>query len=275
MTKVFDGRLLASKKEEVLKKKVLRLKEKRNLIPKLATILPGTDPASVLYVNLKKKAAERIGCEVEIFEVGERKQAEYIVRLIKSLNQDPPVHGIMVQMPLPLRMRKGRELIINTIAKEKDVDGLKEDSLFIHPTVRAVLEAIKKSKKKPPATVCVMGASGMVGKPLVKELEKQGYSVTACNSRTQNLMQKTQAADILVSCVGIPGLITGEMVRKGAAVIDVGSPKGDVNFDEVKGKASFITPVPGGIGPLTVSFLLENLVHSAYNTLKHTSTRSS
>lgn len=275
MTRIFDGRDLAAKKEAILKKKVARLREKKNLIPKLATILPGSDPASVLYVNLKKKAAERIGCEVEIFEVGERKQADYIVRLIKSLNQDPLIHGIMVQMPLPMRMGKGRDLIIDAIAPQKDVDGLREDGLFIHPTVMAVLEAAKKSKRKPPAKVCVVGASGMVGRPLVEELEKNGFAVTACNSKTKYLDRRTREAEILISCAGVPGLITGEMVKKGAAVIDVGSPKGDVLFEEVKKKAGFITPVPGGIGPLTVSFLLENLIQSAYNTPKHTFTRSS
>lgn len=263
MAIIFDGKKFAAEKEFSLRIRVLGLKT-RGVYPKLASIIIGDDPASVLYVNLKKKAAERIGAELDIYRLPEKTKLEDILLLIGTLNVDPNVHGIMVQMPLPERLAESREKIIMTVSPEKDVDGLQAESRFLHPTSKAVVEILDMAKKGLPEVtfkhVCVVGATGMVGAPLVKELKSEGYQVSECGKETSDLSEKTLAADVLISTTGVPGLIKGSMVNKGAIVIDVGSPKGDIEFEAVSKKASFITPVPGGVGPVTISCLLENLI---------------
>lgn len=268
MATIFDGRAYAARKILELDKEVVILKN-RGIYPKLASIIVGEDPASKLYVSLKKKKAEGIGAEMDIYFLKEKENIETILALIDSLNSDPTVYGIMVQLPLPANFSKGdKEEIINSIKKEKDVDGLREGSLFLHPTSKAVIDIINESKKevdyRTNCVVCVVGATGMVGMPLVKELKKEGYEVVECSHDTKDLKEKTSKADILISATGIPDLIKQDMVKKGATLIDVGSPKGD--FDpscyEV---ARFITPVPGGVGPITISCLLENLLTAAGN----------
>lgn len=266
MAIIFDGRAYAEKKLLKLDKEVALLKN-RGIHPKLASIIVGEDPASKLYVFLKKKKAEAIGAEMDIYYLKEKELLEAILALIDSLNSDPSVSGIMIQLPLPANFSKGdKEEIINSIKKEKDVDGLREGSLFLHPTSKAVIDIINESKKevdyRTNCIVCVVGATGMVGTPLVKELKKEGYGVIECSHNTQDLKEKTSKADILISATGIPDLITSDMIKKGATVIDVGSPKGD--FDpSCYTVAGFVTPVPGGIGPITISCLLENLIVSA------------
>src|SRR4030042_2231167 len=260
-TIVFDGRKRAAEKEISLSNRVLGLKA-RGVYPKLASILIGSDPASRLYVNLKKKAAERIGAELDIYLLKENSKLEEIITLIDSLNNDDTVQGIMVQMPLPADLQKHKTEIVRTILADKDVDGMRSDSEFLHPTSKAVIEIIKKAqedlgKKK---TVCVVGATGMVGVSLVKQLKSDGFTVLGANRKDVDLERKTSEANILVSATGHPGLITGKMVQHGVVVIDVGSPKGDIDFESVSPKASFITPVPGGVGPLTISCLLEHLI---------------
>jgi methylenetetrahydrofolate dehydrogenase (NADP+)/methenyltetrahydrofolate cyclohydrolase len=270
MVTIFDGRKFAAEKETTLKLRVLGLKA-RGAYPKLASILIGNDHASELYVNLKKKAAERVGAEVNIYFIKENSKPEDLFFLIKTLNEDKTVQGIMVQMPVPGKLGELKNKIIDSVDPEKDIDGLQDNSNFLHPTSKAVIEIIDEAKKQlkinnlPPSggrqfKICVVGATGMVGKPLVKELKEQKYDVIECNLKTLDLKSKTLQADILVCTTGVPNIIKGDMVKPGAVVIDVGSPKGDVDFAEVSKKAEFISPVPGGVGPVTITCLLENLI---------------
>lgn len=266
MATIFDGRKFAAEKEITLQNRVLGLKA-RGVYPKLASIIIGNDPASVLYVNLKKKAAERIGAELDVYHISEKAKLDEIILLIDTLNTDETVQGIMIQLPLPGKIQNSKSEIINTINPNKDVDGLRENSSFLHPTSKAVIEIIDEAKKKKyqplnvvPCKVVVVGATGMVGAPLVKELKNQNYKVVECNSDTPTLKGETLQGDIVISCAGVPNLIMDDMVKNGAVVIDVGSPRGDVDFELVSKKVAFITPVPGGVGPVTISCLLENLI---------------
>ena len=273
MATIFDGREYSLKKKILLKTNVDRLRE-TGVIPHLATILIGNDKASELYVNLKKKFIEEIGCQVDVYDMrhdmssdgrhklNENTRVSEIEILIDSLNTDKTVQGIMIQFPLPQKLSSKKEGLINLIDPNKDVDGLQENSKFLHPTSKAILEVIALAvyeTKQEIKTVCVVGASGMVGKPLVKELKKLNYEVIECNSDTKDLELKTASADVVVSATGQANLITSEMVKSEAVVIDVGSPFGDVNPD-VSEKTGFITPVPGGVGPVTITCLAENLI---------------
>lgn len=257
MATIFDGRSYAEKKFGELGKEVAKLKN-RGIRPKLASILIGEDPASKLYVSLKKKGAESVGIEMDIYYLKEKESPDDILILINNLNSDSAVHGIMVQLPLPPNFSLGdKEKIINLIKKEKDVDGLRGDSPFIHPTAVAILQAINEAKHQlkignKQLSICIKGKGGMVGSALLKAIKKTNY----------RLIEKPEKADILVSATGSPNIIKKEMVKKGAIVIDVGSPGGDIDPSCNK-IASFITPVPGGVGPVTVSCLLENLIVSA------------
>jgi methylenetetrahydrofolate dehydrogenase (NADP+)/methenyltetrahydrofolate cyclohydrolase len=264
MAIIFDGREFAAEKEATLQVRVLGLKS-RGVFPKLASILVGNDPASTLYINLKKKAAERIGAEVDVYLIKEKSDIHDLLLLIKTLNGDKTVHGIMVQMPIPGKLGKASDKIIKAINPDKDVDGLRAGSRFLHPTSKAVFDILKEAEKvldRKMDSVCVVGAFGMVGVPLVKELKEEGYKVTECGSKTGDITPKTLAADVVVSVTGVPGLIMDEMIKSEAVVIDVGSPRGDVDAAGVVKKASFITPVPGGVGPVTISCLLENLINA-------------
>jgi len=273
MSLFFDGKDFANSKEEFLKKKVSSLR-KRGVIPKLFSIIVGEDPASVLYVNLKKKRGEKIGVKVEVKSFSEGSSVSDIVHEIKKANKDKSVHGIMVQLPLPPNFSdKDRNKIINSIARKKDVDGLRDDSPYLTPTVKAVLEVIKKAtpyieqlNSKETSLgykVAVVGYKGFEGSKIFKVLKEMGYDVSGVDRKDKDLKAKTLKADILISVTGSFGIIGKEEVKEGAIVIDVGSPKGDVRIDEIIDKASFISPVPGGVGPVTISCLLENLVFSA------------
>jgi len=252
MATIFDGKKFASQKEEELKA--------LGRHPKLVSILVGNDPASKLYVMLKKKFAERVGAILEIKEF-DRASADEIENYIKSVNTDGSVNGVMIQLPLPENLKDDTQKLIDAIDPKKDVDGLRSDSPYLHPTSKAVVQIIKESERLG-GIVCVVGATGMVGRPLVNDLKKKGYDVIECDSKTLNLNKETLKADIIVSATGVPKIIKEDMVREGAVVIDVGSPKGDVDFEGVSKRAGFITPVPGGVGPVTISCLLENLMQS-------------
>ena len=263
MAIIFDGKLFAAEKEANLGIRVLGLKA-RGIYPKLASIIIGKNPASELYVNLKKKAAERIGAEVDIYFLGENSKIDDILLLVDTLNTDEGVNGIMVQLPLPGNIAKFKDRIIGSINQEKDVDGLRQDSQFLHPTSKAAIDILKfaeKGLKVKPKTVCVIGSTGMVGTPLVKELKEEKYDVVEVNAETKNLAEKVKSADVLISATGVPSLIKSDMIKSDSIVIDVGSPKGDVEVEASK-KAAFITPVPGGVGPVTISCLLENLIEA-------------
>jgi len=265
MAIIFDGKAFAHKKEDELYHKI----EKLGVKPVIATILVGEDPASRLYVSLKQKAAERVGAEMDIYEYPENITEEELIFKINELSRDKTLTGIMLQLPLPGNLRNKTSHILAHIPFNKDVDGLRENSPFIPATTKAVLailgEAEKKIKIGPDSYVVVLGAKGMAGRSLVAELTKLGYEVGALDKEIEanNLIKETTSAKILISATGMPNIITREYVKKGAVVIDVGSPKGDVNFSEVKDKVAFITPVPGGVGPVTVISLLENLAEAA------------
>lgn len=272
-TIIFDGCAFAVKKEKKLKKQVLKLKKKR-ITPKLVTILVGNDPASEMYVRIKKKAAERIGCEIEIVEhpksvlmVNDNLRLR-IISTVKKLNNDKSVHGIMLQMPLPENFsKKDRDEIINYISKEKDVDGLRDGSFYLTPTVKSVIYVLKEvvlllPLKEAPCKVVVVGYTGFEGRKIYRVLKEMGYKVIGVDSKTKNMKERILKADILISVTGSTGLIKESMVKEGCTLIDIGAPDGDIENKAYK-KASFISPVPGGIGPVTILSLLENLVESA------------
>jgi methylenetetrahydrofolate dehydrogenase (NADP+)/methenyltetrahydrofolate cyclohydrolase len=281
MAIIFDGKKFAEEKKKLLSYQVKKFL-KKGIILTLASIYLSSDAASVLYTKLKKKAAGEIGIDFLDYEF-KKADINEIIFLIEKLNNDKSVNGILVQKPVGKEIISKDEWqkIVSYIAKEKDVDGLRENSKFIPATVRAVLEILSNALeivrlpyKEAPCTVVVVGSRGMVGRLLMRQLSISNYQfpigtqrkkkirfeVIGCNSQTSNLQGETLQADIVISATGVPNLISAGMVKPGAIVIDVGSPKGDCDFESVKDKAAFITPVPGGVGPVTVSCLLENLL---------------
>lgn len=266
MAITFDGKTYSLKKKELLRAGATLLREK-GVIPHLATILIGDNPASILYTNLKKKFIESLGCQVDVYNLPENVKYEEVELLIKTLNDDNTVHGIMLQLPLPEQIKDCRLKIIDLIAKGKDIDGLQEGSKFLHPTSKAVMEILALAiyeTKIDVMTVCVVGASGMVGRPLVKEFRKLGYIVLEADRDTDSktLQGLTLQADAIISATGSMNLITPEMVNEESILIDVGSPQGDIS-PLAKDKVSFATPVPNGVGPVTITCLAENLILAA------------
>ncbi len=268
MAIVFDGKKFAAQKESQLKHKVKSLKNE-GITPRLVSILVGNDRASELYTSLKKKAVERIGAIMEIKSFPSSVSVEQLSQYIGSLNSDISVHGIMIQMPLPTNLEINTEDLINTIQPNKDVDGMREDGLFLPATVKSVIEIVSLGEEyiksdNYPYKFVVVGAKGFVGKRLVRYLlndfRRNTFLVVGLDLETADLKEETKEADILVSATGKSKLIKADMVKRGAIVIDVGAPLGDIDFTEVSKKAGFITPVPGGVGPVTISSLLENLV---------------
>lgn len=260
MTIIFDGKAFAKVKEIILKKKVSGLKTK----PKLVSILVGNDDASILYTNLKKKAATRIGIKFEIKRLPEETSPQDIIKMIKELSGDKSVHGIMVQLPLPEKIKDTwKKKILQSISPKKDVDGLTKNSPFLPAAVKAVKEIVQFAIKDLPYVgkkSVVVGAKGNVGRGVVKELQKMNFKVTECDKDTRDFYAKLHEADLIVSATGVENLIKGEMLKEGAILIDVGSPKPEIDSSNVR--ASFVTPVPGGVGPVTIVSLLENLVDS-------------
>lgn len=261
MAIIFDGRKFAKEKEDALKSRIKKLKTK----PKLVSILLGNDEASVLYTKLKNQASKRVGVKFEVkkFE-SETASVEKIIAFIKKLNTDKKTQGIMVQLPLPGKLKSKTQGILRAISREKDVDGLTKSSPFTSATVRAIKEVIEYSTKDLPyfgKKAAVIGAKGTVGKAVSEALHKMGYKVCECDKSTRDLYAKLTGVDLIVAATGVPGLVKGEIVKEGVIAIDVGAPIGD--FDKsVYQRASFVTPVPGGIGPVTIACLLENLVEA-------------
>jgi methylenetetrahydrofolate dehydrogenase (NADP+)/methenyltetrahydrofolate cyclohydrolase len=273
MTEIFSGKAFAFKKEEYLLEKVYNLR-KKGITPKLVSIIIGNDPASVLYVNLKKKAAERVGCGVTIKNFDAKTKKQVVLDFITQQNTDKKVNGIMIQLPLPANFsEKDREDLIQTIFQDKDVDGLRSNSKFTPPTAKAVIQIMAVGEehehlKNYPARVVVVGASGFIGRQIIaalKKLKPNKYKLVELDSKVKNLKAKTSVTDILISVTGVAGLIKAGMVKAGAILIDVGAPKGDI-AKATYGKATFVSPVPGGVGPVTISCLLENLVDAALAT---------
>jgi methylenetetrahydrofolate dehydrogenase (NADP+) / methenyltetrahydrofolate cyclohydrolase len=283
MAIIFDGKSLANELEDQLEQNVQLFKSKKGITPKLVDIIVGDDPASVAYAKMKKKVAERIGMAMDIVEFPENIEAQETINKIKQLNSDPNIHGILIQLPLPRKFSvlSVQYSVINSISPKKDVDCLIAENLglvlmgeqkILPATVRGITTIIDKLLNYQIANwsgvkgsnVCVVGTSNIVGKPLSVWLRNQGATVTMCGRKT-DLAKHVFNADLLISATGVSGLIKKEMIKPGAMVIDVGYPKGDVDFENVKTVASFITPVPGGVGPLTVISLLENTFEMCYN----------
>lgn len=272
MSVLLDGKAFSAIVKDELKQKCNIIKEKYGLSPKLAIILVGNNPASEIYVSSKIKACEYAGITSIVKRFSENTSQEDIVFAIKELANDKTVNGIMVQLPLPHGLDE--KTILSYIPFEKDVDGLTPLSAgknllgeeCLQPcTPKGIIELLKHYKINLTAlNAVIVGRSALVGKPLAAMLLKENCTVTVCHSKTRDLREQTLNADLLVVATGMPHLINADMVKKGAIVVDVGinrtidGLKGDVDFENVKDKASFITPVPGGVGPMTVAMLLDN-----------------
>jgi methylenetetrahydrofolate dehydrogenase (NADP+)/methenyltetrahydrofolate cyclohydrolase len=257
-TIIFDGNKFVQGKIKKLKERVKKLKNKG----KLVSLVVGKNERNLVYAKLKQKKAEEIGLKVEIKDLGENASYEEIKEEIEKLNEDSKVSGIMLQLPLTDSLKDKTSSLIHLIKEEKDIDGMRDDSCYLAPVVRAVMEIIKVSGLKISNNpyVVVLGSNGFVGKKLMKELVRKKFSPKGLDIAIKNLKKETLETDLLITTCHQPGIIGGEMVKEGAVIIDVSSPKGDVQVDEVIGKVKFISPVPGGVGPLTVFYLLENLV---------------
>lgn len=267
---ILDGKIIKKELLENLKEEVKNLSEK----PKLIVVQVGNNEASNIYIKQKTKMCEYIGYNSEHIKLPENITTNEIVQLIKKYNLDEEVNGILVQMPLPNHI--DAKIIQNSINPLKDVDGLsdlnngrlmhKKDALY-PCTPSGIIEILKKYNIKIEGKdIVIVGRSDLVGKPLANMLINENATVTICHSKTNNLSAHTKRADILIVATGRPKMITEEMVKEQAVVIDVGITKvddklyGDVDFEQIKNKASYITPVPGGIGPMTVTFLAKNIL---------------
>lgn len=274
---IIDGKALAKEKRAEIAKQVEALKEK-GVTPGLAVVLVGEDPASQIYVRNKHKACEEVGIYSRKITLPEETTEEELLKIIDELNNDPEIDGILVQLPLPKHIDPDK--VILSISPDKDVDGfhpvnagrlLTGQDGFFPCTPLAVMELIKSAGVDVSGKeAVVVGRSNIVGKPVSMLLLRENATVTICHSRTKNLADVCRRADILVAAVGRPEMITADYVKEGAVVIDVGINRvgekkvvGDVAFDEVKDKAAYITPVPGGVGPMTITMLLYNTLLSA------------
>lgn len=278
---IIDGKETAKEKREQLAKEVEELKA-QGVVPGLAVILIGDDPASVSYVTGKKKAAETMGMKFKLDRFDSSLTEAELLKVIDQYNQNPEFHGILVQLPLPDHISE--KAVIERISPDKDVDGfhplnvgkmlLGEDT-FLPCTPHGIVELLKKTNVDLSGKeVVVVGRSNIVGKPVGQLLLNENATVTYCHSRTKNMSEHTKKADILVVAVGKANFIKADQIKEGAIVIDVGVNRlesgklcGDVQFDEAKEKASFITPVPGGVGAMTITMLAHNTVKSARRTL--------
>ena len=276
MAKILDGKTVSQRIKDELKNEVDTLKEK-GINPGLAVIIVGDDPASRVYVDNKKKACAQIGIYSEEYALPESTSQEELLALIDKLNNKKEINGILVQLPVPKHINE--ETIINAIAPEKDVDAFHPVNVgkimvgnfdFVPCTPAGVMELISESGIDVCGKECVVvGRSNIVGKPQAMLLLHKNGTVTICHSKTKDLAEKTKNADILVAAVGIPNFITGDMVKEGAVVIDVGINRvdkklvGDVHFESAEKVASAITPVPGGVGPMTIAMLMKNTVRAA------------
>ena len=273
---IIDGKAISAQIKEECKAQVAQYKQQGIEIC-LAVIQVGADPASSVYVNNKKKACEFCGIKSLSYELPEETTQDELLDIIHKLNEDKSVNGILVQLPLPKHIDE--DLVIKTIAPEKDVDGFHTQSVgalcigqpgFVSCTPAGIIELLKRSGIEISGKECVVvGRSNIVGKPMALLLLRENGTVTVCHSRTKDLKEVTKRADILVVAIGKPKFITAEYVKDGAVVIDVGIHRnennklcGDVDFDDVAEKTSAITPVPGGVGPMTIAMLMHNCVAS-------------
>jgi len=274
---IIDGKEIAKRKRENLKIKVSELKE-QGIQPGLAVVLVGNDQASLTYVRNKQKACKEVGIESYLYQYDETLSESELLSIIEKLNNDPKVDGILVQLPLPRHISPQK--VIETIHPEKDVDGFHPMNVgrmsvgqesFLPCTPFGILEMLKEMEISIAGKhAVIVGRSNIVGKPMGQLLLNHDATVTYCHSKTKDLQIHTRQADLLIVATGKQNLISKEDVKDGVVVIDVGMNRdengklcGDVNFTEVKEKASFITPVPGGVGPMTIAMLLFNTVQAA------------
>lgn len=285
---IIDGKLIAQEIRAELAPRIQTLTN-RNIVPGLAVILVGEDPASVSYVTAKEKACSDIGLHSFEHKLPETTSTDELVALIRTINADPRVHGILVQLPLPRHIDEFS--VIEAISPEKDVDGFTSVNLgkmilgqdcFLPCTPHGIIKLIQHTGMRTSgAHAVIVGRSNIVGKPLANLMIRKevNATVSVCHTGTENLADFTRRADILIACAGKPELINGDMIKKGACVIDVGVNRidapstkkgwklvGDVNYEEALSVAGSITPVPGGVGPMTITMLLFNTVQSAEKT---------
>jgi len=275
---LIEGKLLASDVEAETRKKVERLAE-QGVLPGLATVLVGENPASQMYISLKHSACERVGIHSENVVLAENTTEQQLIDKILELNARPDIHGILLQLPLPKGLSPKKAMM--TIKPEKDVDGFHPENMgslllgaerLVPCTPLGIIYALERlGKKLEGAEVVIVGHSNVVGKPLAAMMLNRNATVQVCHVFTKDLAKHTRCAEILVVAAGVPGLIKKDMVKPGAFVFDVGINRvgnktvGDVDFEAVKDVAAAITPVPGGVGPLTVSMLLCQTVQAAEN----------
>lgn len=277
MAVILDGKAVSAKVKEEVKEEVEALK-KQGVSVGLAVIIVGNNPASRTYVNNKKKACEAAGILSEEHALPEETTQEELLALVRELNQKDSINGILCQLPLAKQLDE--EAVIAAISEKKDVDAFSAvnvghimigDYSFLPCTPAGIMEILRHYNIDVAGKECVViGRSNIVGKPMAMLLLHQNGTVTICHSKTKNLKDVTSRADILVAAVGIPHFVTADMVKEGAVVIDVGMDRdengklcGDVDFAAVEPKASYITPVPGGVGPMTIATLLKNTVTAA------------
>ena len=281
--KILDGKALAEEIRGEVATGVAEMQQKHSVIPGLAAVLVGDDPASAIYVRNKRRACEEVGMVNDTFLMPADSTNEQVLARVQALNKDPRFHGILVQLPMPPQIDE--RLIIESLDPTKDVDGLHPFNVgklaqgradFVPGTPAGIQQILLRNGHDPAgANVVVCGRSDIVGKPmallLMQRADGANATVTVCHTRTKNLAEITRQADILVAAIGLPSTITADMVKEGAVVIDVGINRvddasqkrgyrleGDVDFDGVSKKASAITPVPGGVGPMTIAMLLVN-----------------
>jgi methylenetetrahydrofolate dehydrogenase (NADP+)/methenyltetrahydrofolate cyclohydrolase len=285
--KIISGTEVAREIREELKQEIAELKEKHNLVPGLVTVLVGADPASQVYVGQKEKTSQNLGIYSERYDLPENTTQEELLKLIDKLNNDPKIHGILVQLPLPKHINETE--VLYAISPKKDVDGFHPVSLgklmigepdYLPCTPHGIQQLlIRSGVKTEGAEVVVVGRSNIVGKPianiLLQKQEGANATVTVCHTRTRDMAFHTKRADILIVAAGKAKAITADMVKDGVVVIDVGVNQigttaegkrilcGDVDFEAVKEIASAITPVPGGVGPMTITMLMLNTVRAA------------
>ena len=277
MANIIDGKALAKKTREDLKIKVDELKQK-NIKSKLAVIMVGDDPSSKIYVRNKSLACEELGIEYEEYLLDSNIEMKELLDLINKLNEREDVHGILLQSPIPKHLDVN--LAFRTIKPEKDVDGFNpinvgklslNQECFVSCTPFGVMRMLNEYNIEIEGKhAVILGRSNIVGKPMLQCLLNKNATVTVCHSKTQNLTELTKQADILICAIGKAKFVTADMVKENAVVIDVGINRneegkvcGDVDFEEVSKKASYITPVPGGVGPMTIAMLMHNIVKAA------------
>ena len=270
---IIDGKKVSAQVKEEVRKQTLELKEAYGITPGLAVVIVGDDPASRVYVNNKKKACEVVGFKSEEYALPASTTQEELLELVNTLNNKQDINGILVQLPLPEHLDD--KAVIEAINPQKDVDAFHAVNVgkimlgeydFLPCTPSGVMEMLHAYDIPVSGKNCVViGRSNIVGKPMVMLLLHENGTVTICHSHTKNLAEVCRGADILVAAVGKPKFVTSDMVKEGAVVIDVGMDRdengklcGDVDFENVKDKCSYITPVPGGVGPMTISTLMKN-----------------